>query len=492
MEPPLSAQEQQLSSWFPTIPQRRLRQALAAGGSLTAALDFLLLDEDEREGAGAAVRAPVVPTIDLTDDAPLHRAREEEPAVLVEIDPLHYLSELFPDAAIEYLQELVNKHPARRRYPKRSDQPPAPGKNKRKAEGDGDSKRDNKRARGDYTTIQSEAMPAAYQERAYKQLRNDFPTVPAKHIISAMAARNKQYCPSFLHLNQLLAGSDPLPFQLLKAPREPIRITGSDPYFDQEAAVALSLKNAQQLECGCCFCEYDLPSMTQCEDGHLFCRECARKAAENQIGLRRPEIKCLSSDGCEFSFSRSAIESFLSPAVYNGYFRLCQDVELEKAGLDDLHRCPFCDFAAVLDTDPARDPLFFCQDSNCKTVTCRLCRRRNHTPLTCEELVQREAEETKRHGVEEAMTTAMVRQCPKCQRNFIKEDGCNKMMCSCGTIAMFAAKLSKDTIISELLPVADSRDQRAAVHCGMIPALVTSLRLRRRLKLQARQARQEA
>ncbi|KAI8592692.1 hypothetical protein BDZ88DRAFT_480989, partial [Geranomyces variabilis] len=211
------------------------------------------------------------------------------------------------------------------------------------------------------------------------------------------------------------------------------------------------------------------------------------KAAENQIGLRRPEIKCLSSDGCEFSFSRSAIESFLVPAVYNGYFRLCQDVELEKAGLDDLHRCAFCDFAAVLDSDPARDPLFFCQDSDCKAVTCRLCRRRNHNPLTCEELVQREAEETKRHGVEEAMTTAMVRQCPKCQRNFIKEDGCNKMMCSCGTIATFAAKLSKVTIISELIPVAESRDQRAAVHCGMIPALVTSLRLRLRLNLQARQ-----
>ncbi|KAJ3177744.1 hypothetical protein HDU87_004266 [Geranomyces variabilis] len=187
MDAALAAQEQQLSTWFPTISQRRLRQALAAGGSLTAALDFLLRDEDDHEGddgAGPAARAPVVPTIDLTDDAPPRHARKEDPpAAPVEVDPLHYLCELFPDAAIEYLRELLKKHPgeatvalvseavleADGSYPKRSDQP-APGKNKRKAEDDGHSKRDNKRARGDYTTIQGEPMPAAYEERTYNQL----------------------------------------------------------------------------------------------------------------------------------------------------------------------------------------------------------------------------------------------------------------------------------------------------------------------------------
>jgi hypothetical protein len=40
-----------------------------------------------------------------------------------------------------------------------------------------------------------------------------------------------------------------------------------------------------KIECGCCYGDYPMKKMTQCEDGHLFCLECARRAAENLIGL---------------------------------------------------------------------------------------------------------------------------------------------------------------------------------------------------------------
>ena len=37
-----------------------------------------------------------------------------------------------------------------------------------------------------------------------------------------------------------------------------------------------------------------------------------------------------------------------------------------------------------------------------------------------------------RTKVENAMTEAMLRECPKCKNKFFKEEGCNKMTCTCG------------------------------------------------------------
>lgn len=55
----------------------------------------------------------------------------------------------------------------------------------------------------------------------------------------------------------------------------------------------------------------------------------------------------------------------------------------------------------------------------------------------CEE-VTKDAIETKgRLTVEEAITAAKIRKCPKCNNPFIKSDGCNKIRCGCGALSCY-------------------------------------------------------
>lgn len=42
-----------------------------------------------------------------------------------------------------------------------------------------------------------------------------------------------------------------------------------------------------------------------------------------------------------------------------------------------------------------------------------------------------------KHVVEEAMTEAFVRKCNNCNKGFVKEDGCNKMKCTCGNLQCY-------------------------------------------------------
>lgn len=89
-------------------------------------------------------------------------------------------------------------------------------------------------------------------------------------------------------------------------------------------------EEGSEIECGCCFMDTNIDKMVQCEDGHLFCADCARRASENQIGLRRTDLKCISSDGCKYGFSTAEAKKFLTPPVFEGWQRLCQEEDIRE------------------------------------------------------------------------------------------------------------------------------------------------------------------
>lgn len=60
-------------------------------------------------------------------------------------------------------------------------------------------------------------------------------------------------------------------------------------------------------ECACCFGEYPLNRMVHCDadEMHWFCRGCALRNAETEVGQSKYELCCMSMEGCKARFTVS-------------------------------------------------------------------------------------------------------------------------------------------------------------------------------------------
>jgi len=209
-------------------------------------------------------------------------------------------------------------------------------------------------------------------------------------------------------------------------------------------------RKVAQLECQCCFAEYDFEQMVSCRTGgHLFCKVCLQKHTEQRVfgvgnlGVKPNsingtntkhtskalEILCMASD-CSSGFREEQLRKACSEKVLAKYNELQYAAVMESANVEGLGKCPKCNFIAIVD-DGWPPLLFYCPQ--CKFKSCRDCGEEYHPGIRCDE-VETKVETDGRRVVEEAMTSAMVRTCPRpmCRKKFLKSDGCNKMTCSCG------------------------------------------------------------
>lgn len=183
------------------------------------------------------------------------------------------------------------------------------------------------------------------------------------------------------------------------------------------------------VECQCCYSDVPSNRAIPCEgeEVHFFCFGCIRRSAETQIGLMKHQVQCFDTSGCQASFSRADMEQAVGEAIMKKLGSLQQQDEISRAGLDGLEECPFCEFKAIC-PPVEEDREFRCCNPDCEIVSCRLCKLESHVPLTCEE-ARKEKGVSERHLVEEAMSEALIRNCPRCNVKIIKELGCNKMTC---------------------------------------------------------------
>ncbi|KAI6158481.1 hypothetical protein EDD17DRAFT_1623316 [Pisolithus thermaeus] len=411
---------------------------------------------------------PAVPHPPETPPAPVdpmdgYVARVTE--IIPDVQPAHVLSlveraaQTNPDAVIELVLHALFEDPS---YPKIDRK----GKRKRdEAEEEKHeerlSSRGTQKPRVDYLSEDREYDGGPfYFELSLEQLMVDYPRIPKPHIRKRLL-ECRFYARAFFKLARDLEEKPP-PFKLKltnsvisgkgKVKEDPIfqnelewvkkRVTKVPVSPDEALAEESNEQDCQEtgggIECGCCFSSYPFENMVQCPDAHLFCKFCMTSYSSTLLGEHNPNIVCMDQSDCKLPFPESELKRFLTPKMLELYDRVKQIKEIEAAGLENLEECPFCEYKCVIENE--MEKLFRCENTVCGAVTCRVCKRPDHLPKSCKE-VEEDRHLDVQHHVEEAMTRALMRNCPKCQKAFIKEQGCNKMTCpNCHTVSCYICR----------------------------------------------------
>ncbi|KNE59401.1 hypothetical protein AMAG_03684 [Allomyces macrogynus ATCC 38327] len=120
---------------------------------------------------------------------------------------------------------------------------------------------------------------------------------------------------------------------------------------------------------------------------------------------------------------------------YQDWLVVAAEAALRAANLDGFYDCPFCDYGAIVGEEFGI--VFKCE--NCFEESCIKCRRKSHIPNTCEEAAK-DDKLNAQHLIEEKLTEALIRECPKCKTKTTKENGCNKMTCRCGALFCYCCR----------------------------------------------------
>ncbi len=169
---------------------------------------------------------------------------------------------------------------------------------------------------------------------------------------------------------------------------------------------------------------------------HLFCTDCIQQYVETQVfavgnlGIdkqtKKPAMEILCCAGeCTSGFKDRVLKNVLPAKTWEKYCELQHIAIVQQAGLgEDMAACSKCGFKAYV---PDTQMIFECPVKDCLFISCKKCGKEPHIPLRCEEIVQKKRQDEGRLKIEEALSEAKMRSCPKCKKKFVKDFGCNKV-----------------------------------------------------------------
>ncbi|GAA5969582.1 hypothetical protein JCM11641_008168 [Rhodosporidiobolus odoratus] len=430
--------------------------------------------------ANAPDPIPAVPAAGPSSSAGLSEAAQIVCSILPDVLP-SYVNDLLElelygpgnvELVLEALFGMEGKYPKREEEEEKAAGAGAKGKGKERVnveEDAGVSQEEEdaeieRKAKQWVETSGRKAGGKTYEDAALAQLYLDFPSIQQINIKKLFSSSSSFYTTAYLAAEKALKQTEAeRGFRLMagggRARKEKGKGRSSDEFdrerkwvveelprylavqtraADLEAKLEAEIVSGAFFECGCCFTDCALSQMTTCDEGCHFCKDCARMNAESQIGMRKYLLPCMSTSGCTSTFSEREAERFLNKKSLAALHKIRMEKEVGAAEIEGLEQCPFCPFAYIIENPDER--LFHCQRQDCKIISCRQCKKKNHLPQTCKE-VDEDAKISTVHRVEEAMSAALIRRCPKdgCGEPYIKENGtCNKIICSsCRTLSCY-------------------------------------------------------
>ncbi|GAA5944602.1 E3 ubiquitin-protein ligase RNF216 [Sporobolomyces koalae] len=446
--------------------------------------------------AGGSTKAARVPF------DPLDEAVATVCSIIPDVAPTHVRDllkmPLFGPGKVELVIESLLTHPT---YPRKADDP---GGRQGKDRSDDNTELEEAMDQDDLDdkvrkdsevwldTKQRKALGREYEQAALDQLYCDFPQIQQTNLKRFFTECDHFYAPAYVaarkatRQNEAVRGFKLMPgsksreakgkgraVDALEKEKEWVlkELPGLESIELREARLAKKLEaeiaSGSFFECGCCFADTGFSQLIICTEGCQFCRDCAIMNAETQIGMRKYILPCMSTSGCPATFPDSEIVKFLRRKSRDALHKIRQEKEIDSAQLEGLEKCPFCPFACIIENEQER--LLHCQRPDCAVISCRQCKKKDHLPKTCQEVTE-DAKIDAVHRVEEAMSAALIRKCPKCSEPYIKEkDSCNKITCaSCQTLSCY--------ICGEIIPGYEHfrnagtnapRGSKAKLHCPL-------------------------
>lgn len=190
-------------------------------------------------------------------------------------------------------------------------------------------------------------------------------------------------------------------------------------FEEEEIAEMMKQKEQSMYECCCCYTPVDFDEMAQCPEGHLICRNCIKNSIETALGEGRVRTECLCTDGCNCKISMNELERVLPKKLIKRLDEIEAFNAIKNVNIKGLRTCWKCGYK-IIDEDN-KGP-FICPW--CYEKTCKKCGNKYHDKKSC-----KKANLDPNRIVEEKMSEAIVKKCPKCNTQYIKDEGCNHMTC---------------------------------------------------------------
>uniref|UniRef100_A0A914YC40 RING-type domain-containing protein n=1 Tax=Panagrolaimus superbus TaxID=310955 RepID=A0A914YC40_9BILA len=208
-------------------------------------------------------------------------------------------------------------------------------------------------------------------------------------------------------------------------------------------------KSNSELTCGTCFDGLERENAISCNGAsmeiHFFCHKCIREQAKAVTEFAPMAdggcgFKCMEYN-CENIILLSEIKQFIPRTIRKRIDDRILEETLGNCGIK-FERCQACNFAVEMNVSTKVNKVFNCL--KCHKNWCRICENEwddDHFGITCREYLKNKGENAKKRILEKKMNEAVVRKCEKCNFQFVKAQGCNKVVCRCGVAYCYICRI---------------------------------------------------